>query len=116
MSYHPKEKALEFYYPLTPEVTVKTTVTGEARNIATVTILNITIEAWSGTMMQTSPEVQLQGDVIIGEFTCKKGSKFKLTSPSLIQQGNVMMDAKTKSGNNPEVTFAAPIASWPLTS
>ncbi len=104
-------------YYLTTEISIQTTVLGEARNIASVAIMAGSITAWSGTMTQQFPEVVTQFPVTIGGVTIEKGAEFRLTVPTggpAPQPGQVslqcVMDAQGTSQ-----PFSGQIASWNLT-
>jgi hypothetical protein len=106
---------LQFTYPLTPTVSIVTTVTGDARNNASVQIMNGSLPLWAGTMMQTFPQIKTPFDLILGTITIAAGCTFNLTIPTLSQNGSVTMQATITSGGV-TTPFGAIIANWPLTS
>lgn len=106
---------LVFDYILTPQVTIRTSVTGDARNIATVTIINGTVAVWAASMTQASPKA-VTPKLVMGDFTIEEGATFTLTVPSTIQNGNMFFDGVTASGSNPPTPFQAIVAQWPLSS
>lgn len=106
---------LVFDYILTPQVTIRTSVTGDARNIATVTIISGTVTVWAASMTQASPRA-VTPKLVMGDTTIEEGSSFTLTVPSTIQSGNVFFSGTIASGPNPPVPFQAIVAQWPLSS
>ena len=107
---------LSFTFYLTPQVSIVTTVTGDARNIANVQIMSGSIVAYSASMNQAAPQAVVGYDIVLGDTTIAKGSTFTLTIPTQQQLGNVVFSGKVSSGQNPPTPFTAIVASWPLTS
>jgi hypothetical protein len=106
---------LVFDYILTPQVTIRTSVTGNARNIATVSILSATVAVWAASLTQAAPKATTP-KLVMGDFTIEEGASFTLTVPSTIQDGNVFFKGKIQSGSNDPVEFSAIVASWALSS
>lgn len=106
---------LKFSYPITPLISVDTTVSGEARNVVNVAIVYGTLTLWSGTMLQTAPDITIPYDIVAGEITIEKGGSFHMTPPTQSQMGSVScnLTIKSQSGTTP---FTATIANWPLSS
>ncbi len=107
---------LKFSFPLGPQASIETTVTGEARNIATVGIFSGSMPLWSHTLTQVAPEATVPYPLTIGNLTIE-GAKFYLQIPTTQQQGFVQFQGTLKTPTNPEgQPFSAPVAQWPLTS
>lgn len=106
---------LGFNYPLTPTVSIGTYVSGDARNVAVVSIIYGSLTLWSATLMQTSPDAVIPYDVIAGDVTIKQGGNFHLTVPTSAQMGNVFakLTIITPTGTVP---FQGMVATWPLSS
>lgn len=106
---------LVFNFPLTPDVTIQTTVLGAARNIAAISILNGSITMWSTTLQQTFPEARTTFPLQIGDLKIDAGADFKLTIPTETRLGQVVFSATLES-NGVRQPFAAQVSSWPLSS
>lgn len=106
---------LEIIYPLGPQGKIKTIVTGEARNIATVIIYSGSMIVYTGTMTQTAPNLVASSILNVGDLVMKN-TTFKLTIPTEYQMGSNFMTTTFKSGDNPEQPFSGVVASWTLTS
>ena len=102
-------------YPLTTELSIQTTVVGDARNVATVAILAGSITAWSGNMTQVFPEVKTTYKVTVGNVSVEAGADFHLTVPTASQAGQVMLQC-TLDAQGTSQPFAGQVATWPLTS
>ncbi|MHA1597953.1 MAG: hypothetical protein ACTSV1_04455 [Alphaproteobacteria bacterium] len=107
---------LSIRYYLSSQVSIVTDVTGDARNVATVTIYNSTVAVYSGTMMQASPTLETPNDLILGTISIKAGAKFSMIVPSTQANGSVTLSCDLKSGDNPFTPFTAQIATWPMSS
>ncbi|HEV3158266.1 MAG TPA: hypothetical protein VGZ00_13055 [Candidatus Baltobacteraceae bacterium] len=107
---------LSFTYFLTPQVSIITTVTGDARNIASIQIASGSVVAYSASLNQASPTATVGYEVLIGDAVIAKGATFTLTIPTQQQLGNVVFSGRVGSGQNPPQPFTAIIATWPLTS
>ncbi|HVZ37954.1 MAG TPA: hypothetical protein VHI13_01660 [Candidatus Kapabacteria bacterium] len=129
MSEHPAERAMDltmiagigdnplsFTFPLSPSVTVVTTVFGSARNQASVAIMSGSMTVWVGSMNQVATVATVNMDLYLGSLNIKKGATFTLTIPTSSQVGNVLMQAELQSPPNPWFPFSGVIAMWPLTS
>lgn len=106
---------LVFDYIVTPQVTIRTSVTGDARNIATVNILNATVSVWAASMTQAAPKATTP-KLVMGDFTIEEGAQFTLTVPSTLQDGNMFFNGKVQSGPNDPTDLQVIVAHWPLSS
>jgi hypothetical protein len=102
-------------YILTSEVTIQTTVIGDARNIASVAIIDGSVTVWSTTLTQASPNAETPYALQLGSIKIDAGAGLHLTIPTSIQNGNVVLEATIEQASNPPQPFAAQVASWPLT-
>ncbi len=108
---------LTFSFPITPTCSFNTTVTGDARATALVTIMNGSIAVWGATLMQLSPTATLTYDLKVGVDTVKAGTTFTLTIPTTSQMGSLVATTTIASPTNPQgIQFQAAIANWPLVS
>ena len=105
---------MNFTFNITPEISVKTSVSGTARDVAQLTVYAGSMESWSATVMQTSPTAQTKEDIISGDSTLFANATFTLTIPTSLQKGHVDLSCEVKSGANPRHPFSATVASWPL--
>lgn len=105
---------LTFGFPL-GQATINTTVMGDARNIAAVSIMFGSMAMYSVTLTQAFPTATIPYDMMIGNMTIQKGATFTLTVPLANQLGMVFFQATivTPLSTQP---FASPVASWSLTS
>lgn len=110
------DNPLQFTFPLSPSVTVVTTVFGAARNQASVAIMSGTMTVWVGSMIQASPVAEVKQELRLGTLNIKAGTTFTLTIPTTMQNGNVFMQGELQSPPNPWQPFSAIIAMWPLSS
>lgn len=104
-------------YYITSEVSIQTTVLGDARNIVSVAIMAGSITAWSGTMTQQFPELKTTFPVTIGGVTIETGAEFRLTVPTgppAPQAGQVFLQC-TIDAQGTSQAFSAQIANWNLT-
>jgi hypothetical protein len=104
---------LEITYSLGPQGSVKTTVTGDARNIATVVIYNGSSSAYSGSMDQVVSDLTVPYTLLIGDMEWSNMT-FHLTIPTSAQNGSVFMQADIKDSQHPTKRFQAMIAMWQL--
>lgn len=107
---------LQFTSWLTSTVSVVTCVFGEARNEATAAIMYGSYMLWSGTMIQASPTIVINTELIYGSLRISRGATFTLTIPTQIQPGNVFLQIEVLSPPNPAQPFSAQVAWWPLSS
>lgn len=108
---------LVFTFVLSSTVSITTAVTGDARQNATVAILNGSVTLWSATLTQFEPTATIPFDLIAGTLTIKKGGTFVLQIPTTLQNGTVIANLTIATLNNPQGTpFTATVASWPLVS
>lgn len=104
-------------FPISGAVSIVTTVTGDARQNASVQIVNGAFSLWSTQLTQFTPTATLPYDVIAGEMTFKQGGSFTLTIPTVNQNGNVVTQCIIVTPTNPKgQPFAAMVASWTLSS
>lgn len=106
---------LKFSYSITPEVSIDTTVTGESRQNASVSIVYGSMTLWSGTMTQFAPEITTPFEIKAGSITIEEGGTFTLTIPTSMQNGSVAASLMIKTATS-TVPFNAFVASWPLSS
>jgi hypothetical protein len=104
---------LEITYSLGPQGSVKTTVTGNARNVATIVIYNGSSSIYSGSMDQVAPDLMVPDVLLIGDMEWSNMS-FHLSIPSAEQNGYVFMKAEIKDSTHPPRRFQAQIAMWQL--
>jgi hypothetical protein len=103
---------MKITYYLSAQVTIVTSVIGDARNIASVTIMDGTATAWSGTMVQATPDIDIPYALQLSSVKIETGASFHLTIPTGLQNGNVMMHATIdQQGTSTPVNVQ--IASWP---
>jgi hypothetical protein len=107
---------LEFTFPLSPSATVVTSVFGDARNSASVTIMSGSMPVWNGSMNQVSPNAVVPYELKLGSLNIKAGMRFTLTIPSTQQMGNVLMMGEVQTPPNDWQPISAFVAMWPLTS
>ena len=100
-------------YILTSEVTIQTTVIGDARNIAMVAILDGSMTVWTTTLTQAAPDSETPYALQLGSIKIDAGAGFHLTIPTAIQNGSIMMDA-TVEQQGTGTPFAAQVSSAPL--
>lgn len=104
-------------YILSSQVSITTTVTGDARQYATVAILNGSLTAWSTSLTQLSPTAELPYDIAAGQMTIKAGATFTLTIPTTLLPGSVFGQMTIVTPTNPKgQPVGITVASWPLTS
>ena len=101
-------------YMMTSQVSIQTTVLGDARNIATVAIIYGSLTMWSTTLTQIAPNATTPYALVMGSVTVDAGAGFQLTIPTSVQNGNVMFDGTIVQGSNPPTPYAAQVSSWPL--
>lgn len=104
-------------YVLSSTVSIVTTVTGDARQYASVGILNGSLMLWSATMTQLEPTATIPYDIIAGTLIIKKGGTFTLQIPTTLQPGSMTANLTVATLNNPQGTpFTGVVAMWALTS
>lgn len=106
---------LKFSYSITSEVSIDTTVSGDSRQNASVSIVYGSMTLWSGTMTQFDPEIKTPFEIKAGSITIEEGGTFTLTIPTSLQNGSVAANLMIKSSTS-TVPFNALVASWPLSS
>lgn len=107
---------LNFDYWLTTDIDVKTTVTGEARNQATVSIYYGSMMVWSTTLLQTDPTHTITIPLIMGSVTIDANATLTLTVPTQAQNGNVLFSGTLVHQGQQPLPFALYVAQWPLSS
>jgi hypothetical protein len=103
-------------YWLTTDCEIQTTVTGDARNVATVAIKYGTLIMWSTTLTQTDPTHATSDDLIIGSTTLKAGLSFTLTIPTSQQSGNILAQGSLSHAGQKPLQFSLYVATWQLAS
>ena len=73
-------------YILTSEVTIQTTVIGDARNIASVAILDGSVTVWTTTLTQAAPDSETPYALVLCRFKIDAGAGFHLTIPTSLQR------------------------------
>lgn len=107
---------LKFSSPLGAQASVDTTVTGDARNIATVGIYSGSMPLWSHTLTPMDPEAVVPYPLTIDNLTLED-AKFFMQIPTTQQQGFVQFQVTLKTPHDPSgQPFSASVAQWPLTS
>jgi hypothetical protein len=104
-------------FVLSSQVSIVTTVTGDARQYANVAIMNGSLTAWSASLTQLNNSQQLSYDINAGLMTIKKGATFTLTVPTAQQQGFVFAQMTIVTPENPNgQPYGIQVATWPLSS
>jgi hypothetical protein len=104
-------------YILSSQVSIVTTVTGDARQYATVAIVNGSLTAWSASLTQLNNSQQLPYDIVAGQMTIKKGATVTLTIPTTSQAGSVFATLTIVTPQNPKgQDYSIQVATWPLSS
>jgi hypothetical protein len=67
---------------------------------------------YTATLMQTAPLVRTKSDIVLGTALIKAGATFKLTIPTQLQKGSVIMTGEYQSGDNTLRKISAVIAIW----
>jgi hypothetical protein len=107
---------LQITFPISSYLTVVTSVFGDARQFATVSIQNGSVTMWSAQLSQALPNQATPYPISVGGLTIEKGAGFYLTIPTTMQQGSVVLSAMISSGSTPPTQFTAQVAQWSLTS
>jgi hypothetical protein len=104
-------------YVLSSQVSIVTTVTGDARQYANVAIQNGSLVAWSASLTQLNNAQQLPYDITAGQMTIKQGATFTMTVPTAQQAGFVFDQMTIVTPLNPSgQQYGIQVASWPLAS
>lgn len=104
-------------FVLSPQLIIATTVTGDARQNATVSLVNGSVTLWSTTLTQFTPTAEIPYDIVGGSLTIKKGGSFTLTIPTAGQAGSVVASLTVVTPTVPNGTpFNATVATWTLSS
>ena len=106
---------LSFTFLLPGGASIKTDVSGEARNVATVSLCSGAVVAWSATLLQAFPDATLATDLQLGSLGVRKGASFMLTIPTTLQLGQVFAQAVFLYGGGCQ-HLGSDIATWELTS
>lgn len=102
---------------LSGQVAVSTTVSGEARQYATVSILNGSASLWSTTLTQFNSTAVTPYDIVAGQITISEGCGFTLTIPTSIMQGAVVANLTITTPTTPKGNrYTITVASWGLSS
>jgi hypothetical protein len=107
---------LKFSYDLGAQGKIKTTVSGDNRDIANIEIYNVNTLLYSVNLNSVQLEATIPDDLIMGSLTIMKGGTLKMTVPSNYQSGQVQLHCMLKSCHNDPTPFAAQVATWPLSS
>jgi hypothetical protein len=99
-------------YALTPEISIQTAIRGEAKSVVEIVLLNGSKTMYTATLMQTAPLVRTKSDIVLGTALIKAGATFKLTIPTQLQKGSVIMTGEYQSGDNTLRKISAVIAIW----
>jgi len=100
---------------LTSTVAIVTTVTGDARQYATVSIINGSVTMWSCTMTHLNPTAVISHDLVAGSIMIRTGGSFNLNIPAATYPGSVVANMMIVTESTPGgQAFGGPIATWPL--
>ncbi len=99
---------------LAPLLTARVKVWGPSKNIALVSLINGEAVVYSIALTQPSPFAYTTDDIILGDLVIKKGMSVKLSIPSAITKGSILLNAQYITTDHPLTPFNAIIASWPL--
>lgn len=106
---------LKIEFTLSSEVTIETTVSGDARNNVTEGIKQGTMTLWTTTLTQGTPKATTPYDIVCGQMTINKGATFTLTIPTTAQPGNVVFSGTIVEPTGTQLhTYM--VATWPLNS
>jgi hypothetical protein len=106
---------LHFIYQMTPLVAIATTVTGDARQYASVSIMSGSLNLWTSMLTQVAPVSKLPYDIVLGPLTIKAGGTFTLSVPTPAASGKVQAVLTIVSPTYPNgATFNATVAIWNL--
>lgn len=103
-------------YALGTVCSVKTTISGENRDITTIAFYNVNTLMYSITLTPVTPAATIPTDLIIGSLFISKGARLDMTVPSTLQSGQVMLNCVLKSGDHDPVSFSAQVATWSFTA
>ena len=104
-------------FVLSSQLSIVTTVTGDARQNATVALVNGSVTLWSTTLTQFTPTAEIPYDIVGGPLTIKKGGGFTLTIPTAGQAGSVVASLTVVTPTAPQgIPFNATVATWTLSS
>jgi hypothetical protein len=95
---------------------IQVSVTGTARNVAAVSILNPTLPIYSCTLTQWLPTHKTTADVVASDVTYQAPTTFSLTIPTAEQQGNVFVQSVLVAPGQDPQPLSAPVVWWPLDS
>jgi hypothetical protein len=106
---------LHFIYQMTPLVAIATTVSGDARQYAAVSIMCGSLNLWTCMLTQVAPVSKLPYDIVWGPLTIKAGGTFTLSIPTPVVSGTVLANLTIVSPTYPNgATFNATVAIWNL--
>lgn len=103
-------------YDLGTVCTVKTTISGENRDITTIAFYYVNTLMYTITLTPVTPTATIPTDLIIGKLFISKGAKLDMQVPSRLQSGQVMLNCVFRSDDHDPVTFSAQVATWSLTA
>jgi hypothetical protein len=101
-------------YDLGTVCTVKTIITGENSDIATVNLYYVNTLIYTVTLTPVTPSATTSDSLIIGSLLINKGARLSMTVPSRFQKGGVMLRCVIKSDDHNPASFSALVASWNL--
>jgi hypothetical protein len=99
-------------YDLGTVCSVKTTISGENRDITTIAFYYVNTLMYTITLTPVTPTATIPTDLIIGSLFISKGAKLDMQVPSTLQSGSVMLNCVLKSGDHDPVQFSAQVATW----
>lgn len=99
-------------YDLGTVCTVKTTISGENRDITTIAFYYVNTLMYTITLTPVTPTATIPTDLIIGKLFISKGAKLDMQVPSKLQSGYVMLNCVFKSDDHDPVSFSAQVATW----
>lgn len=97
---------------LSPEISVRTVVRGEAGTAATITLYTGQEVMGELAVTQASPVAVVPDDLVLGDARVSAGTTFTLTIPTPLQQGQVFMRGQYRTRNTPDTAIAAAVAVW----
>jgi precorrin-4 methylase len=110
-----KGSPLQFTYPISAMTSITTTVSGDARQYAVVSIVSGSLTLWSQTLTQLADKAKIPYDIVAGDLTVDAGGTLALTIPTTLQNGSVVVGLMIKTSTQ-TAPFNATVASWPLSS
>jgi hypothetical protein len=102
---------LSFTFPLTPDLSLVTTVYGKALSVADVTVVTGTVVLDVVTLDPQSAVGTFLFPIEVDGVSIDQGGQVVLTAPSSLNPGSVFVQA-TLTANGRMIPFSAQIASW----